>query len=672
MKRAYFFPTGFLLAAVISVPAAPLAPKPPPQAPPAGIPVPARDQLILKSGVATLGREIETVRQSLRTRPAALELLPDVQIYHNAVAYALAHDIFYKTNEFALAGALLRQGMERLQQLKQGQAPWTSATGLVVRGYVSRIDGSVQPYGLVVPESFKPGANRKHRLDFWYHGRDNHLSELKFINDRQTKPGQFTPADTFVLHPYGRFCNANKFAGEVDTFEALAHARKHYPLDENRLTVRGFSMGGAAVWHLAAHHAGRWAAAAPGAGFSETAVYAGLFNKDPKPAWYEQKLWALYDATKYAGNLEHCPTIAYSGEVDKQKQAADMMATAMAAEGLELAHLIGEKMGHKYDQKSIDEINRRMDEIVAKGRDPVPEKIRFTTWTLRYNQMLWVTIDGLEQHWERARVKADIIGKSGITAVTENVAALTLDMPAGLCPLDPATPPKVTLDGRELAAPRVAADRSWKAHFRKVDGRWESVAAVEDNSLRKRHGLQGPIDDAFMDSFLMVKPTGKAMNEKAGDWIADEQAQAIQQWWRQFRGPARVKEDRAITDADIAEHNLVLWGDPASNQILARIMDKLPLEWDAQTVRFGGRTFPADRHVPVMIFPNPLNPQRYVVLNSGFTFSVFGPQSNSLQVPKLPDYAVLDITVPRGARFPAGVVQAGFFNEQWKLTAAAR
>ena len=36
----------------------------------------------------------------------------------------------------------------------------------------------------------------------------------------------------------------------------------------------------------------------------------------------------------------------------------------------------------------------------------MPGRIRFTTRTLRYNQMLWVTVDGLEQHWERARVDA--------------------------------------------------------------------------------------------------------------------------------------------------------------------------------------------------------------------------------------------------------------------------
>ena len=54
-----------------------------------------------------------------------------------------------------------------------------------------------------------------------------------------------------MLHPYGRYCNANKFAGEVDTLRGLEHVKKHYPIDEDRIVARGFSMGGAACWQFA-------------------------------------------------------------------------------------------------------------------------------------------------------------------------------------------------------------------------------------------------------------------------------------------------------------------------------------------------------------------------------------------------------------------------------------
>ena len=70
-----------------------------------------------------------------------------------------------------------------------------------------------------------------------------------------------------------------------------------------------------------------------------------------------------------------------------------------------------------------------------------------------------------------------------------------------------------------------------------------------------------------------------------------------------------------------------------------------------------------------MIYPNPLNPKRYVVLNSGFTFREYDYLNNARQVPKLPDFAVLDVNTPPSSRLPGKVVTAGFFDEGWKLQA---
>ena len=672
--------------------------------PPPGVAILAEDRAELESGAAALGREIEALRVSLKGKPALLELMPDVQIYHNAVRYALAHDEFYHISQVEVARNLLKQGAERAQTLREGMAPWTAQTGLVARGYLSKIDGSVQPYGLVVPASFVPGGAPR-RLDFWIHGRGEVLSELSFINDRQRSPGEFVPSNAFVLHLYGRYCCANKFAGEIDLFEALEHAKKNYPIDDTRLVVRGFSMGGAGCWQFAAHYPGVFCAAAPGAGFSETADFLKVFQKEEvKVAWYEQKLWHMYDCTDYALNFFNLPTVAYSGEVDSQKQAADIMEKAMAAEGLKMTHIIGPKTAHSYEKNAKIEINRRIDSIAAKGRDPLPEHVRFTTWTLRYNQSHWVTVDGLEQHWERARVDADIDDETdSFKVTTKNVSALTLTIPSGHYPFPINKRAKVALDGQKLDAPLAETDRSWKVSYSRVGKKWMlssglvSTAAADavrvssapgekwapttglvnpegtfKPSLAKRHGLQGPIDDAFMDSFLMVHPTGPALNEKVGAWAAAEEAHAIDHWRRQFRGEARVKDDSAVTDEDIAAHNLVLWGDPASNKVLAKIADKLPIKWDAQNVRLGAQVFASANHVPVLIHPNPLNPKKYIVINSGFTFREYDYLNNARQISKLPDFAIVDVSKPVTPRLPGGIATAGFFGENWGLPAAGK
>jgi pimeloyl-ACP methyl ester carboxylesterase len=640
--------------------------------PPPGVAIAEADRKEMEAGVAELGKEISELRDALKSKPAMIELLPDLQIYHNAVRYALTYNEFFNPKEVPVAKTLLKRGMERAKQLRDGQAPWTTATGLVARGYVSKIDGSVQPYGLVVPESYSPKSPHTHRLDLWWHGRGETLSEVNFIDQRQRSPGEFTPKHAFVLHPYGRYCNANKFAGEIDTLEAIEHVKQHYSIDEDRIVARGFSMGGAACWQFAVHYPSLWCAAAPGAGFSETPEFLRVFQKENvQPTWYEKKLWHLYDCTDYAMNLLNCPTVAYSGENDTQKQAADMMAEAMMKDTKrQLVHIIGPNTGHAYHPQAKREINRRIDRLAAVGRETreINSAYRFTTWTLRYNRAACIVIDSLGQHWERATVEVEP-GGDGFDLKTENVNAFTISFEPGFALGDLIGEGiKISIDGQELDGPPVQSDLSWTAHFRKEGDNWKLVDQFDESEVRKRHGMQGPIDDAFMDSFLMVRPTGKAMNDKVGKWTADEMKHAIDHWRKQFRGEARVKDDSAVSAADIAADNLVLWGDPSSNQLIGKIAAKLPIHWDEKGINVGDKTYDPAHHVPVLIYPNPLNPKRYVVLNSGFTFREYDYLNNARQVPKLPDWAIVDVNTPPSPRAPGKIVDAAFFGERWELT----
>lgn len=627
--------------------------------PPPGIEVSAGDRALLESGLKELSARIALLGSS--------RLVPDVRIYHEAVRYALQYGEFFKPEEIGKARELLQEGIKRAASLQDGSAAWASATGLVARGYLSGIDKSIQPYGLVIPPTYSPSQPKRWRLDIWLHGRNETLSEVNFLWDREHNPGEFTPPNTFVLHLYGRYCNANKFAGEVDLFEALEAVKQQYPIDENRIVIRGFSMGGASAWQFATHYAGDWAAAAPGAGFAETPEFLRVWAKETvKPTWWEQKLWHLYNATDYAVNLYNCPTVAYSGEIDPQQQAAKMMAAALSEEGMNLRHIIGPNTAHKYHPNSKVEINRAIDAIAERGRDPYPRKIRFTTWTLAYNRMKWVTIDGIEKHWERSRLDAEVTDSHTIQVLSSKVTAFSLRLEPGAHLLDVATKPAVVIDGQEVQAPAPLTDGSWQAHFQKVNGQW-GLANTEAPVLRKRHGLQGPIDDAFLDSFVFVRPTGTPLVPSAQEWVKSEEQRAAVEWRRQFRGEAQVRDDKDITDEDIANNNLILWGDPGSNQILRRIADKLQIHWTADTITVGTRKFPSANHALVLIYPNPLNPKRYVVLNSGFTYREYDYLNNARQVPKLPDYAVIDITTPPDSRYPGKIIDAGFFGERWEL-----
>ena len=641
--------------------------------PPLGIEVPEADRKELEEGLKSLDLLIRRIRLTKHAdQGRVLRLLPDVEIFSRAIHQGLEYREFFSPGDVKNAKSVLQEGLRRAEQLVKEEADWVTQKGLVVRGFRSNIDQTVQPYGLVIPDSYDGTGKANYRLDLWFHGRGERTSESAFIAQRMKQVGQIAPKDTIVLHPYGRYSNAFKFAGEVDILEGLAHARENYRVDEDRIAVRGFSMGGAGCWQMAVHYPDMFFAANPGAGFSETPEFLKFFQKEElNPTWYEKKLWHLYDCTDWAVNLNQLPTIAYSGELDSQKQAADIMEDALANEGIALTHLIGPETKHAIHPESLVDIENRLTSLAKTGRNRLPHEIRFVTWTLKYNRIDWLTVTGLKSHWEPARVTAMLAPAFGfpnqadhrIIVKPENVTGFRIDIEPGLGPFTPARPLHIL--GQKIP---VGTDRSVHAEFH-LDGDEWKLGPTPDSELRKKHNLQGPIDDAFMDSFVIVRPTGTAKHEAVEKWTTSELQHTVGQWRKQFRGDAVVKDDSAISEKDIASSNLILFGDPASNSLLAKIIDKLPIGWIDQSVRVGKRSFDAATHAPILIYPNPLNPERYVVLNSGFTYREFAYLNNARQVPKLPDWAVIDLRTPADSLWPGKVVAADFFDESWQLKA---
>lgn len=127
-----------------------------------------------------------------------------------------------------------------------------------------------------------------------------------------------------------------------------------------------------------------------------------------------------------------------------------------------------------------------------------------------------------------------------------------------------------------------------------------------------------------------------------------------------------MTDDVAVTEEEIRSANLILWGDPSSNSVMAKVAPQMPVRWTAGEIEAGDRKFPASDHALICIYPNPLNPARYVVLNSGFTFREYDYLNNARQTPKLPDWAVIDLKTPPNTRYPGAIPAAGFFGEKWE------
>jgi len=580
----------------------------------------------LRARNGELGAKLRSVESQTSAGVAA-----DAAVFGKAVDYVLRYpDEFYRPEYYANAIALAQEGLRRAGQLQRGLTPWNEARGLVCRGYISAVDGSVQPYCVWVPLDYDP--SKPTRLDVVLHGRSQVLSEVSFLtsglNGRivATETGRKGPPPGMTLYVFGRGNNSYRWAGESDVFEAMAAVEAHYRIDPNRIVLRGFSMGGTGAWHLGLHFPSRWAAVEAGAGFVETRPEV---LKTIHDSWRLPSL-AIHDASNCSVNMTDVPFVAYAGSRDPQRLQHDLIRKVLDAEGVDLAQqprirfLVGENFGHNFSP----ERKRESDAFIA-GALPrrEPQNFRFVTYTPGYGEFWDFQVDSLDQLYRRAELSG-----TPDRVQTKNVWVLKLDRPR-----------KLNLDGQDLTG----------AVFERTNGAWR---VGEPAGLRKRAGLQGPIDDAFQQPFLCVGPVGGA-DPVLEQFRAD--------FARYLRGDVRVKAPGDVLPADWRDYNLILFGDPATNPWIRRVLPGLPLTWTADKIEFGGRSFPAAGNTVALIYPNPLNPNRYVVLNSGHTFpgNAFDDLHWYLH-PRLGDYAVLDQNTRE-------VRAAGFFDRNWLIPAKA-
>lgn len=646
---------GFLLlVGFVSAPAEEIAPIPRRLPPTNGIELDSQVRGDLEKRVGELRERVWTVDFK--------EYAPDAGALVKAVEYALDHNEFYNKKEVPIAGELLDLAEKRLEEIDGEESPsWLKEKGLAIRGYRSSIDDSYQPYGLEIPESLD--LSKPVPLLVWLHGRGDKVTDLHFLQRCRTKSqalGGFVKdqKEAIVLHPFGRQCVGWKHAGEIDIFEAIAAVSKDYPIDSDRIALAGFSMGGAGAWHVGVHYRDRFCAVHTGAGFAETKEYNNLTPENYGPE-YVQTLWQVYDVPDYIRNFLNGPLLAYSGSEDKQKAAADLVERELKKVGNDLYRVIGEGMGHKYNEESVKEIWAWLGDCWEKGRPELLSPVQWQTPTLRYPGYDWLQFQGLGKHWETALAKATWDrGAKTVTLDVQNVTSLKLmpgreeDLAGQTIHIGdtvlPVESPGFAVGGGSL----VLEDGKWK---------WG-----EPGPHRKRPGIQGPIDDAFMSRFVVVPPDTDPAAPEFARWLDFELKHFRVRWKALMRGDLIEKYSDELNSEDIADANLILWGDPESNPMIKEIADRLPISWDGDGFSFRGKTWTSNEHVPVLIFPNPLNPDRYVVINSGLTFREGHDTTNSQQNPKLPDWAVIGLDQDPDQYTPGRVVEAGFFDEDWK------
>ena len=130
---------------------------------------------------------------------------------------------------------------EERAAFKEGQAPGQGRLG---SSFEATYPVSMNPssHTTEIPGDYNFESQESGRLDIWYHGRNNHLSELALARSRPNREDSILRGQSFFIHSADTATPTNSLGRSIpSTIEAVSD---HYPIDPDRISVRGFSDGG--------------------------------------------------------------------------------------------------------------------------------------------------------------------------------------------------------------------------------------------------------------------------------------------------------------------------------------------------------------------------------------------------------------------------------------------
>jgi endo-1,4-beta-xylanase len=489
--------------------------------------------------------------------------------------------------------------------------------------YRSAIDNSVQPYSLRLPNGY--AKDKKYPLVIQLHGTNFHevLSKARLSFHGMLGP-QWVEPDLPIIYANatGGPTTFYQGIGEVDVLRVIDEIKEHFSVDPDRVYIMGHSMGGAGSFTVGLHFPDHFG----GISCGDPAMWSHV---DERPKWMLPQIY-IVNATKLYPNARDVDVFFKNAGAGIQRKSTEF-ADGIVDQGGFATTEVFPRMPHSFgDQYPFANF---VTEVMAHPIKRHPAEVKYYTNTLQYNSAYWVTIDRLTQHNADASISATY--KDGaIRVATSNIDAITLR--TGDVPMPKGQAASLVIDDREVA--KQAFPNT--IHLSRQAGQWQ-LGEWKSGPLVKRHGLQGPIGDAFNTRFLAVYGDGDRD-------LAIAELDAI----RNPPGPFDIHMDfqmkpaSAVTKEDIASSNLILFGTAKSNAVLKKIAGSLPSKVLDDS--------------SIFIYPNPESANHYVVVWSAKLLSApdHGLQSGWIMpLNLLPDY----VKVQDGK-----AADGGHFDNDWK------
>ncbi|RKY74594.1 MAG: hypothetical protein DRQ14_01440 [Candidatus Latescibacterota bacterium] len=532
--------------------------------------------------------------------------------------------------------------------------------------YVSSVDSSVQEFSVLPPKDFHPEGT--YGLILALHGAS--VPSGWVLGCYDPKPWAFVVGPT-NRRPYGFDWQD---WGRIDPLEVLDEMKRRYRIDPDRVYLTGHSMGGHGTWHVGLHHPDLFAAIAPSAGWTSFNIYVPFFMRKSY-IYAHPKLRSIRDmviredrAEVFVENALNLPVFVLHGGKDEEVPPihARMMVKRLKQLGYEVTYREVPGKKHWWDLKGVPgtacvNYPEMMEFLRSKVRDGAPKKVVFKTTDLALNDgIYWVRIDQMEELYRDALIVAEVKGDHVIDVKVSNVAGFTLFPPerwVGLGRL------RILVNGHEL---RVDLKKYGPVSIRRDKKGRFALGRIKHKGLWKRPGLYGPIKRAYFSPFVFVYGTiGTPEETEVNLHLARTKAQ---KWWYRGNGWVRIVPDTSVDERIIENYNLILFGGPESNLVTRRINDELPIRIEGGRIVLGERTVPGEHLALKEVYPNPLNPERLVLVNAGTDLEgtkLTGALDALYASSGLPDYIVYGKAIRTEGW--GGVVAAGFFDVEWKL-----
>jgi len=466
---------------------------------------------------------------------------------------------------------------------------WQAAEGWHFRRFVSDIDGAPQDYLLYLPdkpvkplatvvilppkmETPRPLLESAHLFDW------ERFDRVRLLARRY---------GLAIADVYGRGNTPDAPIGENDALEALRDMERDFPVDRQRLYLFGNCAGSPRALRLAAHFPDLFAGVAT---YRAERLSGSTDSAEPATRWWSE----LNSPESLAPSLAHVPVLFIHGDVDTEfpltQARADCQRMRDHGCPAEFQALLGGWHNGGTDPETL-----AFPFFARQRRRDSTAQVRLSALRLKYADAGPLRFDQSDD--TSAVMQGEAKLESGrIIVRTQNVEALTLRPNRfGIPSLD-----------------RIPVDWNGKRGVAVMEGGTGEVRIGSTPPERtKRASLEGPIAEAFAGPFEIVVGRG-------GDVLAQKSARAAaaalaSTWKSTFFASCRVREENDLSDNDLRNYHIVFVGKPSRNGRFSNMPSQLPISYGGR-LSIAGKEYDGDGLVFAVLQPNPLNPNRYLVV----------------------------------------------------------